>query len=167
MVCYCIRRVISQFRAVCILFKYCINNSYHAAKRALWFKEFVESDLGFFFSFSRSSPGPRRAPTADDSLVRVQRVCGTFPHHTGQSVQTHEPALHSSAAGETPTQRRHRSSHGYSLSANKAEVTLNIFFCLQHSLVSMFCYYSFNWVTNLVCKSVFTFVPDGKWELRI
>lgn len=55
--------------------------------------------------FPLSSAGPRRAPRADGPVVGVQWVCRTFSHHTGQSVQTHEPVLHCSAAGDTSTQR--------------------------------------------------------------
>lgn len=119
-------RVLSQLRAICVLLllKDCMSNSQHAVNWAVLFQEFVASDLAFCSPCS--SPGPRRTPAADDSLVRVQRVCRTFSHHTGQSVQTHEPALHSSAAGETPTQRRHRLYHGYRLSANKPEVTPDV-----------------------------------------
>lgn len=105
------------------------------------------------FTFPHSSPWPRRAPPADDSVVRVQRVCRTFPHHTGQSVQTHEPALHSSAAGESPTQCRHRLDHGYSLSPNEAEVTLNttsFWFttqsCFYVSTESLICFANQFWI---------------------
>lgn len=127
--CVCLPRsvrVLLQLRAICVLLllKDCLSNSQHAINRAVLFQEFVASDLAFCSPCS--SPGPRGTPTADDSLVRVQRVCRTFSHHTGQSVQTHEPALHSSAAGETPTQRRHRLYHGYRLSTNKPEVTLDM-----------------------------------------
>ena len=103
---------------------------------------------------SLSSPGPRRAPTADDSVVRVQRVCRTLPHHAGQSVQTHEPALHSGAAGETPTQRGHRLDYHLSrffvfFSANKLEVTLN---CLVSNTVLFLCFFfsteSLIWFVN-------------------
>lgn len=128
--CVCLPRsvrVLSQLRAICVLLlllQDCVSNSQRAVNRAVLFLQFVAPDLGLCSPCS--SPGPRRTPTADDSLVRVQRVCRTFSHHIGQSVQTHEPALHSSAAGETPTQRRHRLYHGYRLSANKPEVTLNV-----------------------------------------
>lgn len=59
-------------------------------------------------SFADSAPGSRGAPAADDSLVGVQRVCRTFPHHTGPGVPTHASALHRGAAGEAPSERRRR-----------------------------------------------------------
>lgn len=119
--------------SIILLYLMCFTEHLICSHKGLSGVIFLASDLFFFLFLSLSSPRPRWAPGADDFVVRVQWVCRTFSHHTGQSVQTHEPVLYISAAGETPTQCWHRFAHINFVPANKSKVKNVSYFCLHQS----------------------------------